>query len=144
MRLLFFKENLRPRESVSIPMKLVGGECFKSEAVLCFLCFACTSGKFFSRTSNASSKQLDRSDDPAVSSSDNANSEKIWDMVGCDNHSCPYEWFHLTFLKLTSLPKSKYWYCPDCRQLSDFRQKRSEKHSYYIMLSYYVCSYLIN
>ena len=34
-------------------------------------------GKFFSRTSNVSSKQLDRSDEPAVSSSDNASLEKI-------------------------------------------------------------------
>ena len=96
-------------------------------------------GKFFSWASNVSSKQLDRSDESAASSSDNANLEKVYcycrrpeegAMVGCDNHSCPYEWFHLTCLKLTSMPKSKYWYCPDCRQLSDFRRKRSGKHSY--------------
>ena len=29
------------------------------------------------------------------------------DMVGCDNSSCPFEWFHLECLKLKHLPKSK-------------------------------------
>ena len=46
------------------------------------------------------------------------------DMVGCDNPSCQYEWFHLRCLKLVSLPTSKYWYCPDCRKLPCFKRKR--------------------
>ena len=38
------------------------------------------------------------------------------EMIGCDNKSCPYKWFHLDYLRLQSLPKSKMWYCPDCRK----------------------------
>ena len=49
------------------------------------------------------------------------------DMVGCDNPSCAYEWFHLRCLKLVSLPTSKHWYCPDCRKLSCFKRKKSKK-----------------
>ncbi|XP_057297235.1 inhibitor of growth protein 3-like [Hydractinia symbiolongicarpus] len=35
------------------------------------------------------------------------------EMVGCDNHSCPIEWFHYGCVGLTDAPKGK-WYCPDC------------------------------
>ena len=51
------------------------------------------------------------------------------DMVGCDNPSCEYEWFHLCCLKLhvASLPTSKHWYCPDCRKVPCFKRKRSKK-----------------
>ena len=48
------------------------------------------------------------------------------DMVGCDNTACSREWFHLTCLQLDSLPTSKYWYCPDCRKLSQFKKKRKK------------------
>ncbi len=40
------------------------------------------------------------------------------DMVGCDHKGCPYKWFHLSCLKLKTFPKSKVWYCPDCRKLA--------------------------
>ena len=43
--------------------------------------------------------------------------EEHGDMVGCDNDSCPYQWFHLECLKLKTFPKSLTWYCPDCRKL---------------------------
>ena len=36
-------------------------------------------------------------------------------MVGCDNPSCPYKWFHLPCLKLTALSRSKKWFCPECQ-----------------------------
>lgn len=39
-------------------------------------------------------------------------------MIGCDNDSCPYQWFHLECLKLKSLPRTSKWYCPDCRKLN--------------------------
>ena len=32
-------------------------------------------------------------------------------MVGCDDDDCPYQWFHLDYLKLKAFPKSKTWYC---------------------------------
>ena len=35
------------------------------------------------------------------------------EMVGCDNPSCPIEWFHYGCVGLTDAPKGK-WYCPDC------------------------------
>ena len=47
-------------------------------------------------------------------------------MVGCDDTSCPYEWFHLACLGLKSAPKSKHWYCPDCRQANAHRKKRKK------------------
>ena len=49
------------------------------------------------------------------------------EMVGCDNSNCVYRWFHLKCLKLNALPKSKFWYCPDCRKHPDFQRKRKKK-----------------
>ena len=36
-------------------------------------------------------------------------------MIGCDNHNCPYQWFHFECVGLSRQPRTKYWYCPDCR-----------------------------
>ena len=36
------------------------------------------------------------------------------EMIGCDNESCPLEWFHFNCVGLTTKPKGK-WYCPKCR-----------------------------
>ena len=36
-------------------------------------------------------------------------------MIACDNPSCPYQWFHFECVGLSRQPKSKYWYCPDCK-----------------------------
>jgi len=35
------------------------------------------------------------------------------DMIGCDNESCVFEWFHFECVNLTQKPKGK-WYCPQC------------------------------
>lgn len=35
------------------------------------------------------------------------------EMIGCDNHDCPIEWFHFACVGLTTKPKGK-WYCPRC------------------------------
>lgn len=48
------------------------------------------------------------------------------DMVGCDNPNCSHQWFHLSCLKLNSLPQCKYWYCPDCRKLPKFKRKKKK------------------
>ena len=48
-------------------------------------------------------------------------------MVGCDNPDCAYQWFHLECLRLSCAPKSKHWFCPDCRKLPEFRRKRMKK-----------------
>ncbi|KAF8528824.1 hypothetical protein BU17DRAFT_19878, partial [Hysterangium stoloniferum] len=34
-------------------------------------------------------------------------------MVGCDNVSCPYQWFHLACVGLQD-PLPKHWFCPAC------------------------------
>ena len=36
-------------------------------------------------------------------------------MIGCDNDKCVIQWFHLDCLKITSIPKGK-WFCPDWRK----------------------------
>ena len=35
------------------------------------------------------------------------------DMIGCDNDSCVFEWFHFECVNLAQKPKGK-WYCPQC------------------------------
>ena len=37
------------------------------------------------------------------------------EMIACDNNQCLIQWFHLTCLKITHIPKGK-WYCPDCQK----------------------------
>ena len=51
------------------------------------------------------------------------------DMIGCDNPTCSYQWFHLSCLKLNSLPKCKHWSCPDCRKMPRFKRKKLCKQS---------------
>lgn len=43
----------------------------------------------------------------------------VGDMLGCDREECTYQWFHLSCLNLKTFPKSKVWYCPDCRKLKN-------------------------
>ena len=74
--------------------------------------------KFYSRTSESQISSLGSGPSASLSSE---NPRCIWlfncycrgpeygDMVGCDNPSCSHEWFHLSYLKLVSQPKSKYW-----------------------------------
>jgi len=45
------------------------------------------------------------------------------EMVGCDNASCPIEWFHYGCVGLTDAPRGK-WYCPDCAQQIKKRRVR--------------------
>ena len=100
-------------------------------------------GKFYSRSDATSFPQtpspsgpsyLPSSSQPGPSSAVSSN-EKTYcycegpeygEMIGCDNPSCRYEWFHLICLKLVSQPKSKYWYCPDCRKLPEFKRRKSK------------------
>lgn len=50
--------------------------------------------------------------------------EESGDMVGCDNKDCPFKWFHFKCLKITSAPKSKKWFCPDCQKLKKSKNNR--------------------
>ena len=92
-------------------------------------------GRWFSRPTESKSLSLACESSPSACTSgsaqtpdaDNPELEKTklycyckqgeyGEMVGCDNTSCKYQWFHLDCLKLKSLPKSSKWYCPDCRK----------------------------
>lgn len=115
-------------------------------------------GKFYSRTSRLPTCRQQLSQEPSCSGTsasiiedhgeDNSNVElettddvevplycycqgtAEGDRVGCDNPSCTHQWFHLSCLKLESLSKCKYWYCPDCRKLAtsiQTKRKRKEK-----------------
>ncbi|CAF4930711.1 unnamed protein product [Pieris macdunnoughi] len=46
------------------------------------------------------------------------------DMVACDNHDCPYEWFHYPCVGITAPPKGK-WYCPQCH--TNMRRNRAHR-----------------
>ncbi|EIN07640.1 hypothetical protein PUNSTDRAFT_126631 [Punctularia strigosozonata HHB-11173 SS5] len=49
-------------------------------------------------------------------------------MIGCDNPSCPYEWFHYDCVNVTAPPKNNAkWYCPVCRDSKKGQNKRSGK-----------------
>ncbi|EDO33191.1 predicted protein, partial [Nematostella vectensis] len=37
------------------------------------------------------------------------------EMIGCDNPSCKYKWFHFTCIKLKRAPKGG-WYCKFCKK----------------------------
>lgn len=46
------------------------------------------------------------------------------EMIACDNSLCPYVWFHFDCLKLRAPPRSKKWFCPDCRKLPQFKKRK--------------------
>ena len=52
--------------------------------------------------------------------------DKEGEMIGCDNPQCLYEWFHFSCLKLSSKPKTRLWYCPECRKLPQFSRKKAK------------------
>ena len=37
------------------------------------------------------------------------------EMIGCDNPNCRIQWFHTACLRITRIPKGK-WYCPECHK----------------------------
>ena len=88
-------------------------------------------GKFFSRTNDVilNSTPVDQCSSSSLIVQ-NLTAEDVYcyckgpeegEMVACDNNDCKFKWFHMSCLKLSSLPKSKYWYCPDCRKLDQFK-----------------------
>ncbi|WAR04221.1 PHO23-like protein [Mya arenaria] len=48
-------------------------------------------------------------------------------MIGCDNEACEIEWFHCRRVSIENAPKGKL-YCPDCRKLPCFKQKRLKQN----------------
>jgi inhibitor of growth protein 3 len=46
------------------------------------------------------------------------------EMVGCENGSCPYQWFHIGCINMKELPADdEDWYCPECRQKDEVKEK---------------------
>ena len=87
--------------------------------------------KFFSRLPNSTFKSSS-SDNTVLSSSTDTlicycEQPESGEMVGCDNHECEIKWFHFECVQISKKPKSKKWYCPDCRKLPQF--KRGKKSS---------------
>ncbi|KIY70049.1 hypothetical protein CYLTODRAFT_204356 [Cylindrobasidium torrendii FP15055 ss-10] len=37
-------------------------------------------------------------------------------MLACDGKDCRYKWFHLECIGMTRTPKTKRWYCEECKQ----------------------------
>jgi len=96
-------------------------------------------GKFYSRNTDmvlcSSEPPSEHTSEPGPSSVEETDtkvycycqSAERGTMVGCDNPECVYEWFHLECLKLSYPPKGRYWYCPDCRKIPEFRRKTAKK-----------------
>lgn len=41
--------------------------------------------------------------------------DDVGEMIFCEGESCLIKWFHASCLKISRIPKGK-WYCPDCRK----------------------------
>jgi len=93
-------------------------------------------GRFHSRNQQPAINLNEPSDCGPVSSSSQSTSAQTYcychgpdegDMVGCDNSSCVHQWFHLECLGLKSMPKTKKWFCPECRKLPEFQMRKKRK-----------------
>ncbi len=100
-------------------------------------------GKFFSRPSTPASntEEVSRSmsDSPIK---DDANIGEVYcycckaesgQMIGCDNPSCNFEWFHFECLKITAQPKKKSW---SVLTVENCQFSRNVKNSDFISYSY--------
>ncbi|XP_014669538.1 PREDICTED: inhibitor of growth protein 3-like [Priapulus caudatus] len=74
----------------------------------------------------ASSETTDWQYDPNEPRYCICNQVSYGDMVGCDNESCPFEWFHYDCVGITQPPKGK-WYCPSCSAAMKRRGQKQEK-----------------
>ena len=100
-------------------------------------------GNFFSRQpKNPTIVFPSLSDEPGPSTSTAAESYCYCrglerdDMIACDNPTCPYVWFHFDWLKLSTTPRTKQWFCPECRKLPQHLRKRGRQtdNDYYTSL----------
>ena len=83
-------------------------------------------------TSNATVSSFSDSSMSQSSHTDLQDCDKLWcycrqvegtrQMIGCDHKQCIIGWFHTDCLRITRIPKGK-WYCPDCRK----KMKRGSK-----------------
>ena len=70
-------------------------------------------------------EQPDETSDMSAAGDEDAEDQKQYcicnkpasgDMIGCDNNDCHRQWFHFECVGLGSAPKSKHWFCDDCRE----------------------------
>lgn len=47
-------------------------------------------------------------------------------MIGCDNKTCRYEWFHVPCLEMKDTPTGK-WFCPECSSLEPKKAPQSSR-----------------
>eukprot|EP00118_Oscarella_pearsei_P021718 m.246174 g.246174 ORF g.246174 m.246174 type:complete len:126 (+) comp40259_c1_seq1:1651-2028(+) len=40
--------------------------------------------------------------------------ERDEEMIGCDNGTCLHQWYHLSCVRLSTVPSGK-WLCPECK-----------------------------
>ena len=96
-------------------------------------------GKYYTNLSLASEQTVPQDSHSNQSNNQNTNlpnSKELWctcrgdetkDMVGCDNENCKWKWLHFDCVGLKRAPKSEVWYCPDCRNLPEFRKGKKRK-----------------
>lgn len=46
------------------------------------------------------------------------------EMIGCDDPECKYEWFHLECVGLNEVPDDDEWYCRECIQRREAKNRR--------------------
>ena len=59
-------------------------------------------------------------------------SEEDDDLIGCDNKNCQIKWFHLKCLRITKIPKGR-WFCPECRKAKKQKNNCSWIHVWFII-----------
>ena len=69
-------------------------------------------GKWYTRPTTANDEPQELEEDSGLWC--HCKQKKGGDMVGCENRSCPAQWFHLECVGLTTLPHGK-WYCRTCQ-----------------------------
>lgn len=123
------------RESELVVIRIERDEAFITDAIdkatTFFKCGILPElvGKWFSRlpvvqaeapvTNEPDTKSADELQDTASSSSSEekwcyCKSEASGTMIGCENDDCEIKWFHVECLRLSRVPKGK-WYCHECK-----------------------------
>ena len=75
-------------------------------------------GKWYTRTRNSTfqSSSIDTEKDSGTWCY--CKNEKGGEMIGCDNKSCQFQWFHIECVGMSdsTIPKGK-WLCPTCHAI---------------------------
>ncbi|KAK5910566.1 hypothetical protein CesoFtcFv8_004390 [Champsocephalus esox] len=47
-------------------------------------------------------------------------------MLGCDDDACTHQWFHWACVGITKEPRSKTWYCDNCKSSNTKRKRKGD------------------